>query len=60
MVDDAALAEAIGHQACANLAVTHNIYMTHMWVHNVLGVQEPMARELAIAAAAVYCPDTPY
>jgi Protein of unknown function (DUF732) len=60
VVYDAAQVELIGRMSCANLAVTHNIYQTHLYVHNVLGVADPNADEIALAASTVYCPDTPY
>jgi hypothetical protein len=37
VIYDAAEVEAVGHMACANLAVTHDIYQTHLWVHYVVG-----------------------
>ena len=60
VVYDVAQVEAVGHLACANLAVTHDIYRTDLYVRNALGVAEPNAEEFAIAASVVYCPNIPY
>ncbi len=49
----------IGHQACDNLAQTHNLYETGQWVHEVLGIKEPQASSYAVAASVAFCPNTP-
>lgn len=58
-ITDPATAIRVGHLVCQNLALTHNLYQTHLWVHNTLGVKEPNAEEVTTAAAAVLCPEIP-
>lgn len=59
-IDDPSTAVRTGYLACQNLALTHNLYTTHMYVHNVLGVMDPNADDITIAASIALCPGTPF
>ena len=59
-IENAPQAIQNAHLACANLAVTHSIYETHLYMLNTLQIVDPFAKELTVAGTTIYCPNLPY
>jgi Protein of unknown function (DUF732) len=64
VIYDAPVVISNAHLICANLAVTHNIYQTYLYVRDTLGsndtpgpVHDETAKGLTSAAITIYCPN---